>query len=186
MFKTCPQCGDEFVPHVETCPDCRVPLLAPGEAAPPRPAPSAGPAQIDAPVLLRRGTVMELRDLGARLADAGIAFAVDSDAITGNAAANARAAGREVQLALYVREDDARAASAVAQAWVVANVPDATHVEPGSALDGCPGCGEPLAADAVACGSCGLEFPPLEVACPQCGEAATVDAANCPHCGYRP
>jgi hypothetical protein len=186
MFKTCPQCGDEFVQHVESCPDCRVRLLAPGEAPPPRAAASTGATPSDAPVLLRRGTVMDLRDLGAQLAANGIAFAVDSDATTGSAAAHARAAGREVQLALYVHEADAPAAARVAQAWVVANVPDAEHVEPGTALDACPGCGEPLPEEAAACASCGLEFPPLEVSCPRCGQAAAVDAANCPSCGYRP
>jgi hypothetical protein len=196
VFKICPRCGDEFVPKIEECPDCRVALRTAEELASAPPAPSgsasgdgfAGAAPVDASVMLRRGAASDLRELSERLAARGVRFAVNTDPPGGRIAPPARRgdASREVQLAIYVAEADVAEAQRVAQEWVLETVPGAADAHAAGAIEGCPGCGEPLAADAVACASCGLEFPPLEVACPACGRGVAPESESCPGCGYRP
>lgn len=194
MFKTCPRCGDEFLPHVSECPDCRVALQhgAP-EGAPvlDEPARGGAPGLLESATLLRHGEVWELRELAERLQTAGIACAVDTDPpgagiVTGGGIAQRKSSyGRAVRLALYVAEQDVAAALAIHQAWTAEGVPDADLAGPAGAISACPGCGEPLAPSAAACGSCGLEFPEHEVLCSACGQAVAPDAQSCPHCGYR-
>lgn len=189
MFKICPRCRDEFVPQVVECPDCRVPLRsaeelanAPAETA----SASASPEiALSSAVVLRRGSPSDLRELCALLTDRGVRFVVDTHPLGRKLAAPGRGAASDVTLAIYVEEADAEQASRVEREWVFATVPDAVDA-PLASADACPGCGEPLAAAAAACGSCGLEFPPLEVACPRCGQAVAVEAEHCAHCGYRP
>jgi hypothetical protein len=187
MFKTCPSCGDEFVPHIELCPDCRVPLRAAGENAP-----AAAPAPEGAlreAVMLRAGDVSELRELAERLTAAGIACAIDTDPPgqnLGAATSRRAAAGAPARLALYVDADDAQAAVQIHHAWIAETVPDSARAGEAGIIDACPGCGEPLAVGAAACSSCGLEFPELQVACPQCGQGVEPAADHCGHCGYRP
>lgn len=196
MFKTCPQCGDEFLPHVSECPDCRVALVH-GEAAGATKAPEApreaASTALSSGALLRRGEVWELRELAERLAGAGIACAVDTDPPGGRIAVSAGAkgqgkgsSGRSVSLALYVGEDDLAAAAEVHHAWLSEGVPDADTAGPAGVLSACPGCGEPLAESAAACASCGLEFPELEVTCSACGHGISPDAERCPMCGSSP
>ena len=46
MFKTCPRCGDEFLPHIAECPDCRMPLqISEGGLAPAHEIASPGEAE---------------------------------------------------------------------------------------------------------------------------------------------
>lgn len=194
MFKTCPRCGDEFLPHVSECPDCRVALQhgAP-EGAPAVEEPSGGaePAMLESAALLRHGEVWELRELAERLQAEGIACAVDTDPpgariVTGGRLAQRKGSqGRAVRLALYVAERDVAAALAVDQAWTAEGVPDAELAGPVGAISACPGCGEPLAPSAAVCSSCGLEFPEHGVLCSACGQAVAPDAESCPHCGTR-
>jgi predicted amidophosphoribosyltransferase len=197
MFKTCPSCGDEFVEHVASCPDCRVPLRAAGEAPPEmtlEPAPPATAVQeraLESAVLLRRGDTTELRQLAEALTAAGIPCAVDTDPPGENIRSprqltRAAASGQEARLAVYVDARDAREASAVMTAWFAQTIPGAEGAVEAFAEGGCPGCNEPLAENAVACASCGLEFPPLEVSCPQCGRPVAVEAERCAGCGYHP
>jgi hypothetical protein len=190
MFKICPSCRDEFVQHVAECPDCRVPLRTAEEmASAPIPQTSGGAGvTLASAVLLRRGPTNELRELCERLAERGLRFVIDTDPPGQRLAAPARAAaaGRELQLAIYVEEADAADASRSEREWLLATVPDAADQPVGGMIDACPGCSEPLVASATACASCGLEFPPLEVACPQCHGAVTPESQSCPHCGYRP
>jgi hypothetical protein len=104
-----------------------------------------------------------LRQLAERLEAAGLACAIDTDppgaAIGAGGARRGAAASRAAQLAIYVRESDLPAAAAVHQAWMAEGLADADAAGPIGAVSGCPGCGEPLADDAAACASCGLEFP---------------------------
>jgi hypothetical protein len=196
MFKICPSCRDEFVQHIALCPDCRVPLRTAEEIE------SAALEQTQArgdqhsgadfalasAVLLRRGGASELREISERLAARGVRFVVDTDPPGRKLVAAPRggAAGREVQLAIYVEQADAPDAALVQREWMLATVPGAAEAQGGGVIDACPGCSEPLAANAAACASCGLEFPPLEVACPACGQPVAPEAERCPHCDYQP
>jgi hypothetical protein len=187
MFKTCPSCGDEFVPHVELCPDCRVPLRAAGEHAPAENAALAG--ELREAVMLRAGEVSELRELAERLTAAGIPCAIDTDPPgqnLGAATSRRAAAGAPARLALYVDANAAQAAVRIHQAWMVDAVPDSGSAGEAGVIDACPGCGEPLTTGAAVCASCGLEFPELQVACPRCGQGVEPAADHCGHCGYRP
>jgi hypothetical protein len=194
MYKICPSCGDEFVPHIALCPDCRVPLKTAEEMANARisqgqsDVPASASFAIASAVMLRRGAASDLRELCEHLAERGLRFVIDTDPPGQRLAAPARAAatGREVQLAIYVEETDAAEASLAEQEWLLATVPGAAAGPAGGMIDACPGCSEPLSASATACASCGLEFPPLEVACPQCHGGVAPESESCPHCGYRP
>jgi hypothetical protein len=187
MFKFCPRCRDEFLPHVAECPDCRVALRTAEELA-------SEPVELDGPsasgavalasaVMLRRGAPSDLRELCDRLGERGLRFVVGTHPLGG---AVRRGQAREVELAIYVEEADAQQAAQVEREWVLETIPGAADESFVGAADACPGCGEPLAASAVACAACGLEFPPLEVACPQCGRPVAVEAESCASCGYRP
>jgi hypothetical protein len=188
MFKICPRCGDEFVPHVETCPDCRVALqVSDGSPPPPRSAGNAAPLALENAVALRRGTTSELRQIAEALSAEGIACAVDTDPPGGQLrrASERGRTGSEVPLAVFVDAQHAAAAQRVLAQWVEAAIPDVDQVTEG-AIDACPGCGEPLPEHPTACASCGLEFPPLELPCPRCGQPVTPESEICGACGHRP
>ena len=109
------------------------------------------------------------------------------EALRGNAVrAPKRGETLDVQLAIYVDESNAALAAQLEREWIFASVPGARDEVTFGPADGCPGCGEPLAASATACASCGLEFPPLEIACPRCGRPVAVEAESCGECGFRP
>jgi hypothetical protein len=190
MFKVCPRCRDEFLPHVAECPDCRVALRTAEELA-------SEPVELDGPsaagavalasaVLLRRGAPSDLRELCERLGQRGVRFVVGTHPLGGPLGAGRRGQAREVELAIYVEEADAQQAAQVEREWVLETIPGAAAETFAGTADACPGCGEPLGASAVACDACGLEFPPLEVACPQCGQPVAVEAESCAICGHRP
>ena len=199
MFKTCPRCNAEFLPHVSECPDCRV-ALRHGDAAEftaaglAEPARKAEPTEVRGmldPVLLRFGEVAELRQTAERLAAASLVCAIDTDppgvGISGSQQASRRGqSGRDVRLAIYVQRSDYAEAAAVHEAWIAETVPDAGLARATGALEKCPGCDEPLALSAAACAACGLEFPEMQAACPACGQAVTPEAESCPSCGHRP
>ena len=190
MFRVCPRCRDEFLPHVAECPDCRVALRTAEELAN-DPAEQAEPSEglvvtLSSAVMLRRGAPIDLRELCERLGERGVRFVVEPVPLGGPLAAPRRGQAREAELAIYVEEADAEAAARVERDWLIATIPGAADEPLAGSADACPGCGEPLAASAVACAACGLEFPPLEVACPQCGRPVAVEAQRCDGCGYRP
>lgn len=194
MFKTCPRCGDEFLPHIAECPDCRMPLqISEGGLAPAHEI--ASPGEAEAPsftdaVLLRRDQPTELRQLAEALATAGIACAVDTDPPGegirgGQPISRGRMSGQAPQLAVYVSASDAKAAAAVHTQWLAQSIPGAELA--GGLVEGaCSGCNEPLPEEAVECPSCGLAILPLEVTCPGCGQPVAVEAESCARCGYRP
>ncbi len=189
MFKSCPRCGDEFQHWVNECPDCHVPLAhadAGGSAPALGERSAAAPAPFTSPVLLRRGDPRDLRELAERLGAQGIACAVGGDFGKASKGIGRAGAGRSVTLGLFVEERDLPAASEIQRAWLAEQMPEDASAGPVGELSGCPGCGEPLAADARACRSCGLEFPDAELACPSCGQLVAPERESCPHCGVRP
>ncbi len=168
--KICPSCGDEFQPWVELCPDCHVPLqMGSGESAPDVGSELPPPTELEC---VATGGPWQTRALAERLQEEGIGCRIDAyppdtdiDTDGGNVAGRFGQAGRGVNLGVYVtRADQPRAAEIVADARTE-ELPELDGMEmpePGSELDACPGCGEPLAADATGCSECGLEFPEFE------------------------
>ncbi|MBW2242753.1 MAG: hypothetical protein JRH01_12285 [Deltaproteobacteria bacterium] len=167
--KNCPSCGDEFQAWVERCPDCNIPLVigGSGSAGAEKAAPEFPPASQLEKVLV--GGPWQTRGLADRLAEAGIpcrvdSYPPDSELDTGGSAAagNFGQGGRGIDLGVYVREADHERAIEIAAAYQTEGLPELDEhdtPEPGTELDACPGCGEPLAADATGCEECGLEFP---------------------------
>lgn len=168
--KNCPSCGDEFQTWVERCPDCDVPLTIGGGE-------STAAAAVDLPPASQLECVLvggpwQTRGLAERLSEEGIACRVDAhppdtdiDTDGGAAAARFGQAGRGINLGVYVQQADRERAtdlSAVFQAEGMPELDGHETPEPGTELDACPGCGEPLAADATGCAECGLEFPEIE------------------------
>ncbi len=64
--KTCPGCGSEFLPHVETCNKCELPLIWPGEERP-RAFTEDRDDNEAALVLLESGTPEDMKWLSGRL-----------------------------------------------------------------------------------------------------------------------
>ncbi len=199
MFKTCPSCSAEYLPHVSDCPSCHV-ALEHGSAAEfdtndgrelARVVKAPEPVALTEPVMLRGGDVAELREIAERLTDAEVICAIDTDPPGARIAGSQRVSrqgnsGREVRLAIYVERTDRAAAVAVLEAWMADTVPDAERALATGALDRCPGCDEPLAPSAAGCASCGLEFPEMQAACPNCGQVVAPEAESCPSCGHHP
>ena len=199
MFKTCPRCSAEYLPHVSDCPSCHV-ALQHGSAAEfdakdqrkfTRVVEAREPVALTEPVMLRGGDVAELREIAERLTDAGVMCAIDTDPPGARIAGSQRVlsqgnSGRDARLAIYVERTDHAAAVSVLEAWMTDTVPDAQHALATGALDRCPGCDEPLAPSAAGCASCGLEFPEMQATCPNCGQVVVPDAESCPSCGHQP
>jgi hypothetical protein len=196
LYRSCPQCGDEFQHWVSECPDCRVPLreLDPNAPRPPavEPPPRAEPAlDLGDFVCIRVADVWQLRTLAERLEAAGVACRVDAfppGASLQPSRAGARTAprGTGTQLGLYVRRDDVAHAREVEHAERVETTPDlpASAAASGADFEGCPGCGTPIDPAREECAECGLVFPPLEIHCARCGAPVEPDAAGCARCGF--
>jgi predicted amidophosphoribosyltransferase len=144
VFKACPSCGEEYQSWVSRCSDCDVALDIASGGVPAPTVPAAPPAELRDLVLLHSEGAWYLRELAEALAAHDIPSRIEKGAPA---------------LSLFVRRADLEAAREVAREFAEARLPaleaDSTSHDP----SGCPACGEPLAADASACGACGLEFP---------------------------
>jgi hypothetical protein len=144
VFKACPSCGEEYQHWVSRCPDCDVALDIASGAPPAAPASTGPAAELRDPVLLQTEGTWYLRELAEALADRDIACRIEK----GSPA-----------LHLFVGRSDLEAAREVAREFAEARLPALEAGHGAHDPSGCPACGEPLAADAAACGACGLEFP---------------------------
>ncbi|MCP3986575.1 MAG: hypothetical protein GY723_19500 [bacterium] len=167
--KNCPSCGDEFQAWVERCPDCNVPLTIGGENTDAGDTtPEFPPAHQLEKVLV--GGPWQTRSLAERLSERGVPCRVDAyppeaQIDSGADGGSFGQAGHGIDLGVYVKAADLERAteiSAELQAEGMPGLDGHEAPEPGTELDACPGCGEPLAADAPGCGECGLEFPEVE------------------------
>jgi predicted amidophosphoribosyltransferase len=172
-IRRCPECGEEFMPHVVNCSDCGTPLVSAYEGEEPPAAAGAPPPEDPAEyVSVVSGLTSEAAAEAARhFAAAGIAFATALDARRGGLRLGvARARVRE---AMEVLEREG----------IVPRQPDSA--EGAVALEGgpCPACGDPVQPGTAECPGCGLHFSSPVPQCEHCG--ADVDPAfdACPECG---
>ncbi len=174
----CPECDQEFRPHVERCSDCGGPLedqfeglegagseaaargggvLPPGEYLP----------------LLHRSTAAEMEPLAAALGRAAVPFKVDVRPGYGGFDLKVRA------------EDGPQAAQALAEA-----LGEELASEAGAAHDGreghCPACEAALPPQAAECPECGLGLGPGAPPCGTCGDAVDPATGRCPRCDVEP
>jgi len=176
-FKYCPQCGDEFQNWAERCPDCDVALgFDRPTAAAAAPSEELPPARDLAPVFV--GEPWQVRDPIATLGQAGIACRVDAypPGDIADSGEHIGGFGAGTKVGVYVRPDDVAAVTAIDAEWV------RSTLAAEAALEHCPACDAPLAADATGCGECGLEFPEIAV-CERCGSAMEPGAPACGVCG---
>ena len=171
-IRRCPECGEEFQPHVVHCSDCGALLESAfeGEAAPE--ARASTPATVEpAPrqyVVLERGLTSGLAQEAAQyLGAAGIPFRVAAEA----------GGGFRVSVPLEQMEQGRAALEDAGVGPEPADLPEGAvaaeggpcpacgdDVAPGT--DECPGCGLQLAG-AFQCARCGAELQPFE-ACTAC------------------
>ena len=170
----CPECDQEFRPHVERCSDCGGPLedqfgdsegaaseaaarsrgeLPPGEYLP----------------LLHRSSAAAIEPCAARLGQAAIPFKVDVRPGYGGFDLKVRAEdGPEAVrlLAEALGEDPAHEAAALSAGREGHCPACAAPLHPGASE--CPECGLGLAHELPACGTCDGELDPATGRCPRC------------------
>jgi hypothetical protein len=165
MFKTCPSCGQEFQSWATECSDCHVPLRLGGEPLAPEPEPEPRPfAALEDLVMVKLGEPWELRALAESLSERGIPSQIDAYPL-GSSIAGSRAGSRgaPARLGIYVSRADLDAVRAYAAEFAASELVNAGAADLAADPNVCPACGEPTPANAAACGSCGLEFPEIDV-----------------------
>lgn len=151
--KQCPECGEEFLPTIESCSDCGVPLrlaaeLAAGEGG-------DGMPPIAELVLIRAEGPAWIEQLAGRLRAEEIPSRVEiidpsrhgiESGLSGSACG------------LFVRADDATRAREIDARVQQEQIPDLPAAGAGEETEGCPACGHAAPADADECPDCGLHF----------------------------
>lgn len=172
-IRKCPECGEEFLPHVVNCSDCGALLVDAFEGAvmpgPDHDVPGAAPGQDY--VGLLSGMEPELAAEASRqLTTAGIPFTIVSHVSRGLrlgvAPGRVLEAMRVLQASGLVPEVPASSEGVVA----VEGGPCPAcgdHVPPGTGE--CPGCGLSLSGSGQECRHCGADLDPAFDACPDCG-----------------
>lgn len=142
--RRCPECGEEFQPHVVNCSDCGVPLEDAIEGQPLAPREHAAVAEDEGPYVPIVGIVgtEDALDGGKALAVASLRFRL-------------LPLPHHAGLKLEVHEQDARAAIAVLlEAGLLPPIDDSPPV--GEEGGPCPACGTHVAPGTLECPECGL------------------------------
>ena len=179
LYKVCPDCRAEYLPHIEQCADCGAILTLPGQPAPPAPQPADATVSPHGDLVSVRVADLDwARRLGARLERAGIDHRLEAEAAAGG---RCHGAGR---FRVLVRRPDAEAAMRVDAEQLQEEVPEMARVDTGApAGDACPACGDSVSETAAECPSCGLALMPVMAACAGCGGPLPPGARQCPGCG---
>jgi hypothetical protein len=179
LYKVCPDCKAEYLPHIEQCADCGAVLTLPGQPAPPAPPQAAAPASPHGELVSVRVADLDwARRLGARLERAGIDHLLEAEETAGGKCCGT---GR---FRILVRRDDAQAAMRVDAEQLREEVPEMDGCEMSApSNDSCPACGDPAPENAIECPSCGLALMPVMAACAGCGGPLPPGVKQCPGCG---
>lgn len=151
--RTCPKCGAEYVPQVETCADCNVQLLSVSDL-------SAARASLETAkdlVLIRSEEPNWIKAFADELDRAGIPTLVKVE----HQPAHNDALGSFGQgwvYGIYVRpEDESHARALDEQHWANLLEDDDSAAETGEeSPQRCPACGSLVGLEAQECPSCGL------------------------------
>jgi len=169
-IRRCPECGEEYQPHIVTCSDCGALLEAgfEGDSVDQRhePLEPALPSPEYARIL--DGLAPEIAELAAQhLSAAGIRFGLDS---------------YQYGLRLGVQVEDATVALAILErAGIVPKGPDASEVPVAAEGGPCPACGDDVAPGMTECPGCGLQLAG-GVPCRHCGAELATPTGECPSC----
>jgi hypothetical protein len=172
ILRYCPECDEEFQPHVERCSDCGGELedRTEEDLAREREEQSTDAPQIpeDAVVVVRGVDPGTARAIAFDLHGAGIPFWLG---------------GGRRGIEVRVRSEDRQAACVVLERAGVLPA-QATSDEVVAASGGpCPACGVHVDAGVSECPTCGLGLADETVVCRGCGEEVVLSAGRCPSCG---
>lgn len=176
LVKHCPECREDYMPHVECCADCGAALVTRDDEAPAEDEHESPLPPGEYHLLLTSDRVAELDPLVARLAQAGVP-------------AQVTVSGRGRGFELRVRhEERARAVELLhdvvgAAAAAVAELERHFDDERGGYAR-CPACDHSLSAGAVECAECGLLLGGEPPSCERCGADVEATAARCGQCGH--
>lgn len=178
LVKRCPECREDYLPHVERCADCGAVLVSSDDEAP-----DAGAPEEESPLppgeyrlLLASDRAAELDPLVQRLASAKVPAKVS---------VSRRGTGFE----LRVRDEErARAVELLHDVVGRAAAAEAALEQHFDAERGgyalCPACESSLPAGATECAECGLLLGGEAPTCEGCGVEIDPTAARCGSCGH--
>jgi predicted amidophosphoribosyltransferase len=178
LVKRCPECREDYMPHVERCADCGAVLVARDDEAP-----LDGEAEAESPlppgeyrVLLAADRAAELDPLVARLARAGVPAKVT---------VSRRGTGFELRVRDEERPRAVELLHDVVGAAAAAEAALERHfdAERGGYAH-CPACESSLPAGATECAECGLLLGGEAPTCEGCGVEIDPTAARCGSCGH--
>jgi hypothetical protein len=172
-IRRCPECGEEFLPHVVQCSDCGATLESGFEGE----TPSAQGGGVAAPApaaeyvgLVSRLTPETAQEAAGHLTEAAVPFVLVSDSRRG--------------LRLGVApERVADAIGILERAGLAPMQPDSGEAAVAAEGGPCPACGENVAPGSVDCPGCGLSLAAAAVPCRHCGGELHPGFDACPDCG---
>jgi hypothetical protein len=147
--KICPDCGTEYLPHVDTCADCGAVLLLPDEYEK-----AQGEKErlrrraVDDEVAIREGDLNWVGELHSVLIDSGIPCAVRADSCCGK--------GCRPKCRLVVSRADVEKALERIEEYFAEMHPEIRTSRELLSEGKCPACGSPVGAGDRACPDCGL------------------------------
>jgi hypothetical protein len=147
--KICPDCGTEYLPHVEKCADCGAVLLLSEEYEKVKEEEERIRQQaLDDEVAIREGDLAWISELYSVLIDSGIPCAVRSDPCCGK--------GCRPAYRLIVSRDDVQRALERIDEYFAEMHPEIRASRELLMEGRCPACGSPVGASDPACSDCGL------------------------------
>jgi len=150
LNKTCPECGAEYLPHIEKCADCSVIVLSAEECMKAQEERKrTEETAVDNSVKVLEGDLSWMSELRTVLLDAGIPCSLHSDA-----GCRKGCCGDTVQL--KVSPQDLERSQKAIEEYLMELDPDLRMVKEMLGKGKCPACGSSIGRDARECQDCGL------------------------------
>ena len=149
LNKICPECGAEYLPHIQKCADCGVILLSPEECSKAQEERKrTEETAVENSVKVLEGDLNWMTELRTVLLDAGIPCSLHSDTCRKGCCGDA------VQLKVLL-EDLERSQQAIEE-YLMELAPELRTVKEMLGKGKCPACGSSIGHDARECPDCGL------------------------------
>ncbi len=172
QIRYCPECDEEFQPHIERCSDCGGALESRSDEDLARERQEQDseslPTPEEAVIVVRGVEAAEARAIAFDLHAAGIPFWL-------------RGGRRGIDV--HVKSDDRQAATAILERAGILPAQSSSDVAVAETGGPCPACGANVAAGIVECPTCGLAFAFETAVCGDCGEEVPPGSERCPDCG---
>jgi peptidyl-tRNA hydrolase len=154
--RICPECGTEYLPHIEKCADCGAVLLLPEELEKAQEEKKRLMGKtLEREVVVREGDLNWMSELYAVLIDSGIPCSVRSDA-------GCRKGRCGTTCRLVVSPEDVERAQGRIEEYFMEMHPEIRASRELVSEGKCPACGSPVGADARECPDCGLPLVIIE------------------------